>query len=403
MKAQVRPLGEDEPRDGVSKLLIAANPNFPEVRHTDFHEEFYRWYWEKHPLGDQLYRWVAVTEEGEVVGHLSGFPQCYRINGRRVIAHTPGDYAVLPGYGFYGFTLMRAYFRAVENTVACDMVPAVIRLETRMGAEVTGELSYAAKLLDVSRLPLPPVPTRVRRLLNLPEAPTASARGYDEPPERAHEPVEEESVEPIERRRLPLPAPAKKALNRALEAVDGALTGRCARGVETEEIVSFDDSFDKLFEKVAAIVPCAVERGSEFLNWRYGPDSPQGPVKVLGVRGGRGLLGYAVLKVASFSSEDGYILDLTTVPGHRDVARALLRESVRHFRQEGAHIIRYRFVESPSSPDAEDLRRLGFFHRKGRSNKLLVKLADPALHGVARDLENWSYTTGDGEGTFFLK
>ena len=400
MEAKVRQLGKDEPQDGVSKLRIAVHRSFPQVYDTDFYDDFYRWYRNKHPLGDQLYRWVAVTDEGEVVGHLSGFPQYYRINGQRIIAHTPGEYMVLPGYGFQAISLMRAYFRAVENTIATDMVPAVIKVETRMGAEVAGTMGYVAKLLNVSRLPMPSVPARVRRLLNLP-ALSAPGRGYlqgqagpdDNPP------IEESPQRP----RLPLPKPAKAALNYALESVDGALARRCARGVEVEEIKQFDDSFDELFEKVAAIVPCTAERDSEFLNWRYGPGSPWHPVKVLGVRGGQGLLGYAILKVSSVSEEDGFILDLTTLPGHRKVAQALLREGVHHFRQEGVHIIRYRFVESPASPDAEDLLRLGFFHRRGRSSKLLAKLADPELHGVASDLDNWSHTSGDGEATFTLR
>lgn len=401
MKATVRPLGEEEPQDGVSKLRIAVHPGFPEVRDTEFYDEFYRWYRNKHPLGDQLYRWVAVTPEGEVVGHLSGLPQFYRINGHRIVAHTPGDYEVLPGYGFQAVKLMRAFFQSVENCIACDMAPAVLAVETRMGAEVAGEMQYAAKLLDVSRIPMPSMPARVRRLLGLP-ALSDSPRGYPQDHD-APDDEEDSAEEPPQRPRAPIPAPAKALMNRTLEAVDGALTSRSARGVEVEEIESFDESFDELFEKVATVIPCLPERGSEFLNWRHGPDSPQGPVKVLGVRGGQGLLGYAILKVASISGEDGYILDLTTLPGYRNVARALLRESVHYFRRERMSIIRYRFVESPTTPQAEDLLRLGYNYRRGRSNNLLVKLADPGLHEVARDLGNWSYTIGDGEATFWLR
>ncbi|MGH3146794.1 MAG: GNAT family N-acetyltransferase, partial [Rubrobacter sp.] len=66
-------------------------------------------------------------------------------------------------------------------------------------------------------------------------------------------------------------------------------------------------------------------------------------------------------------------------------------------------IIRYRFLESPSSPRKADLRRLGFFYRKARSNKLLVKFADGGLHGLALDLTNWSYNLGDGEASFWLR
>lgn len=384
-------MDENESQDGISRLRIAVYPGFPEVRDTEFYTNFYSWYRNKHPLGDQLYRWVAVTSEGEVVGHLAGFPQYYRINGQRVIAYTSGDYGALPGYGFQAVMLMRTFFSSVENSVACDMIQSVIDVQNQMGTEVAGELRYAAKLLDVSRLPMPAVPARLRSMFGL------SSRS--ELPREHTEPI----AEPPQRPRAPIPAPAKTALNSTLRAMDRALARRCAKGVEVEEIERFDSSFDDFFGKVAAVVPCLPEKDSQFLNWRYGPGFPQEPVKVLGVRSGQGLLGYAVLKVASISGEDGYILDLTTLPGYRNVARALLRESVHYFRQQGMSIIRYRFAESPTSPHAEDLLRMAFKYRKGRSNKLLVKFADPKLHEVARQLCNWSYTTGDGEANFMLR
>ena len=63
-----------------------------------------------------MHRWV-VDAEGEIVGHLAALPQYYRINGQRVVAHTPADYMILPGYGFHAITLMRKFFRTCENCV----------------------------------------------------------------------------------------------------------------------------------------------------------------------------------------------------------------------------------------------------------------------------------------------
>jgi ribosomal protein S18 acetylase RimI-like enzyme len=123
---------------------------------------------------------------------------------------------------------------------------------------------------------------------------------------------------------------------------------------------------------------------------------------VLGVRSGGRLLGYAVLK-AAFHGQDGYILDLTTLPGRQDVGRALLRETVRSFRRMGVQIIRYRFVESPTSTRSVDLRRLGFFYRRGRRHKLLTKFADRSLRETTGDLVNWSLSFGDNEAGFWLR
>jgi len=400
MKASVRPMAGTELEDKVSQLRIVAYPAFPEVREVDYYSALYLWY-ETHPLADEIHRWVAATEEGEVVGHLAAFPQFYRIDGQRVVAHTPGDYMVLPQHGFQAIMLMRSFFRKTENCVVCDMVPAVIGVETRLGAKVAGELQYAAKLMNVSRLPMPPVPAPLRRILGLPEQ-FAPARGFTDRPGAETEDLEERAAPPAPRPRAPIPGPLAALLNRGLAAVDGALAGRFGGGLEAEVLSGFDESFDDLFERVAAVVPCLAEKDAAFLGWRYGPESPQAPVTVLGVRSGGRLLGYAVLKSAS-KGQDGYVLDLMALPGRPDVVRALLRESVRYFREVGVQIIRYRFVESPTSARTGDFARLGFFSRKGRRNYLLVKFADGGQHETALDLTNWSYNYGDGEASFWLR
>ena len=400
MKTAVEPVEGPGLEDKIGQLRILAFPDFPEVHEVDYYSALYRWY-EDHPLAGELYRWVSVTQEGEVVGHLTAFPQFYRIDGRRVVAHTPGDYMVLPQHGFQAIMLMRSFFRQAENCVVCDMVPAVIGIETRLGAGVVGDLQYAAKLMNVSRLPMPSVPAPLRRLLKLPEQ-FAPARGFTDRPGAEPNEVEEHVAPPAPRPRAPIPRPLQGLLNGGLQAVDEALGSGLARDLEAEVLDGFDDSFDDLFERVAAVVPCTAEKDAAFLRWRYGPGSPQSPVTVLGVRSGGRLLGYAVLK-AAYHGQDGYILDLTALPGRQDVVLALLRETVRSFRRMGVQIIRYRFVESPSSPRSADLLRLGFFSRRGRRHKLLVKFTDTNLRETTGDLVNWSLSFGDGEAGFWLR
>jgi hypothetical protein len=386
--------------EGIGKLRILAFPDFPEVRDLGFYSFVYNRWWGRHPLASELRRWVAVTDEGEVVGHLSALPQYYWINGRRVVAHTPADYMVHPRHGFQALSLMRTFFRACENCVACDMVPATIGIETRLGAEAAGDLSYALKLLNISRIPALPVPTPVRRLLNLPERHSAPGQGY--PGQDA----------PAVRPRLSLPAPVKGLLNGGLRAVDLGLRGAFGGGLKAEKLDGFDETFDGFFERTAAAVACVPEKDAAFLRWRYGPGSPLGwrygpdsqrwPVTVLAVRGGEeGLLGYAVLYVTA--GMDSYVLDLTALPGRPDVTRALVLGAVDFFRQAGTDVIRYRYQDSPTSARSGDLRRLGFFYRKNRRNTLLVKFSDPELHRAAHDITNWSYTLGDGEASFWIR
>jgi hypothetical protein len=406
MKISIREFDHSaELQHGIDRLRKLAYPHLPESYYVVWHSSIWRWL-ESHPLGDEMRRWVMVTEEGEVVGHLAATPQYYRIDGQRVVAHTPADYQVLPQYGFQALLLMRKFFRSTQNCVAVDMLPSVIAVETRLGAEEAGHMQYVAKLLNVSRLPTPPLPLPIERLLGLQEQ-TAPTNAYaDEQPGAEPLDVYEHVTPPPQRPRAPIPAPVKGLLNEGLRLVDEALSGVFGDRARVEVLEGFDESFDELFEKIASKVPCLPEKDLAFLRWRYGPGSPQTPVTILGVRDEEGLAGYAVLGVTVKSPagfRDAYILDLVALPGRHEVARALLGEAVRFFRKAGVPLVRYRYLESPTSPRSNDLVRFGFFPRKGRNNRLLVKFKDPVMHKVARHIVNWSYSIGDGEATFWVK
>jgi hypothetical protein len=358
MRAVVRPL-EGTDLEGFDRLRTLVYPDRPETFDTDRYFSIWRWLG-THPLADQMQRWVVATEEGEVVGHLAAQPQFYRISHQRVVAHTPADYMVLPGYGFHAITLMRRFFRTCENCVTCDVAPAAISIETGLGAEESGRLQNAVK---------------VRNIAGLPAFPTS------------------------------IPLAIMRPLNWGLRAVERALMATIrVDPLRVEVLEGFDETFDELFESVAASVPCVPEKDAAFLRWRYGPSSPQSPVTVLGVRQGETLLGYAVLWVKAGGDTPRYasdLLDLMTRPGRDDVARALLKGAIEHFARAGTYIIRYRFLESPTSPRAKDVWRLGFLLRNERRHTLLVKFADHNLHKAASDTAKWSYTTGDGEASFF--
>ncbi len=354
-KVAVRPLDNADLERGADKLRTLVYPDHPEAYEVDWHASVWRWLG-SHPLADEMHRWVLATREGEVVGHLAGVPLFYRVAGERVVAHTPADYQVLPGNGFHALSLMRHFFRTAENCVSVDQVQEAMAVETRLGAREAGKLQYAAKILDVSELPRVPRPLR----------------------------------------------PALRLPSLGLRAVDGALGSVFGGGLEAEVLDGFDASFDELFESVTAALPCVPEKDAAFLRWRYGLGSPQYPVTILGVRDGETLLGYAVLRVTR-EGDNGYLLDLTTRPGRADVARSLLRDAIWHFARAGVYIIRYRFMESPTSPRTKDLWRLGFFPRNSRRHTLLVKFADHGLHKTALDGANWSYSAGDGEMTFWVR
>src|SRR5215213_8821216 len=109
MKVIVRPYESADLESGIAKLRTLAYPEWPEAHDVYWHSSVYRWI-ESNPLANKMHRWV-LDADGEVVGHLAAVPQYYRVNGQRVLAHTPTDYMVLPRYGFHALSLMRTFFR----------------------------------------------------------------------------------------------------------------------------------------------------------------------------------------------------------------------------------------------------------------------------------------------------
>ncbi len=348
MTAIVRPYtNADLP--GVAKLraLLYHHAGDDQI---DWYASVWNWL-ERQPAGEP-YRWV-LTNGDTVAGFLAAVPQVYRIGGQRVVAYTPTDYMVHPNYGFHAIPLMRTFFQTCRNCVTCDSSIPAIRLQTRLGAEPVAELRHTAKLFDASVLP------------------------------------------------GSIPKPVRYLLNGGMRVADDVLTIRGGPRLQVDVVDVFDERFDTLFEHNAGALPCLPVKDAAYLRWRYGPGSPHAEALTLGISGRDGLLGYAILRV-TVSGRDGYVLDLTTRPGRRDVARELLRRAVQYFRQTGVELIRYRFLESPTSPEARDAWRLGFFPRK-RRHHLLVKFADPALQELARNPAHWAYNTGDGEMGYWVR
>lgn len=348
MTAIIRPFtNADLP--GVASLR-ALLYHHPEDDQLDWYASVWRWL-ERHPAGE-LRRWV-LADGDTVAGFLAAVPQIYQIGGRRVVAYTPTDYMVHPSHGFHAIPLMRTFFQTYQDCVTCDSSEPAIKLQTWLGAMPVAELRHTAKLFDTSTLP------------------------------------------------RSIPKPVHRLLNAAMHVSDELLTFRARREFEVQPLDVFDERFDTLFEKIADTLPCLPVKDRAYLNWRYGPGSPHSGTRILGISDRDGLLGYTILRV-TVSGRDGYVLDLTVLPGRQDVARELLRRTVRYFMRTGVSVIRYRFLESPTSPRTQDAWRLGFFPRK-RRHRLLVKFADPALQELACNPANWAYNAGDGEMGFWVR
>src|SRR5690606_25312067 len=237
-------------------------------RHDDERLEWHAsvWHWlETHPLApEHLHRWV-LADGDRIVGFLAAVPQYYRIAGKRVVAHTPTDYMVDPDYGFHAVSLMRTFFRTVVNCVSVDWLPSVIRVQTWLCATQVADLRYAAKILTTAKLP------------------------------------------------VSLPGPVAGGGNLGWRAADRLLTLR-PQSVTVKVLESFAERFARFFESLTAHVPRLAQKDAAFLQWRYGPSSPQPAGPLLGALNGDELVGYAVLRVTD-TDRSGYIMDLTVRPG----------------------------------------------------------------------------------------
>ena len=365
-KVVLRPY-EDRDLPGTLELRPRVYPGWRDAGDAAWHTAVYAWLGQN-PVDAPTHRWV-LDDGGSIVGHLAAVPLAYRIAGERIVAHTPTDYMALPGYGFHAVSLMRTFFATCPNYAACNVVGDVTKIEALFGPSRVAGLQQAVKVLDVGRYP------------RLPRA---------------------------------VPRPLATIAASALRAMDAVRLGVAREDLDVGEedpATAFDARFDRLFEVAAGVVPCLAEKTSTFLRWRYGPGTPR-PVKLLTVRAADGGLGgYAVTRTTG--SSEGFILDLTTEPGRRDVGRALLAEAVRRFWRDRAFVVRYRYLPSVVSPSVVDLERLGFRFPGGdrgvlpgarpeRQLELAIRLADPATHATAVDPEHWSYNLGDGEASFWV-
>ena len=97
-----------------------------------------------------------------------------------------------------------------------------------------------------------------------------------------------------------------------------------------------------------------MERDAAYLNWRY-CDPRAGAFRITGAFDREALLGYVVTKI---EGSRGYIADLLALPGRTDIARSLVEEALRSFRESNVAAVRCGMTRR--HPYYRLLRRYGF-------------------------------------------
>lgn len=143
------------------------------------------------------------------------------------------------------------------------------------------------------------------------------------------------------------------------------------------ELPRFDERIDSLLERAHEQFDVVLERDRAWLNWRYG-DPRGGDFTVLAVEREDELAGYLVYTQRGLR---GYVADLLTLPGHVEVAEALLAEAMRRLRSTGAAAA---MCWLPSHhPYAAALRRAGFIDSRRDTGVLVRPLRLPPTEAEA--------------------
>jgi hypothetical protein len=320
----------------------------------DFAERW-RWSQEENGFPAETLRW-SLLDGARLVGFLATVPQRFRVAGHEVLVHSSCDFMVHPDYRFHGISLMREYFRACDNCVSLDDMPATIAVLKMMKAVPIDNAVRYVRALDgrVAR-------EHVARLSRVPELAFVPATW-------------------------------------ALAAYDAA---RALRLPDVEESPDFDVRFDRFFSATLEARSISLVRDATYLAWRYGPLSPHRS-RTIGVVTDRQreLEGYVVCATAtSRDDRSGYIFELHVRPGApASTFSALLTFACRRLRRQGARLARLHWIRSTTGvPDT--ILRANRFARRAHQHVLLVKFRDAALQAAAAEASRWDYGFGDAEAS----
>ena len=170
---------------------------------------------------------------------------------------------------------------------------------------------------------------------------------------------------------------------------------RVASGLTVTRIHSFDERFDRLWQRVCRDYPVIVIRDRTYLEWRF-TQRPDASYTILAASRGAELTGYMVTRQVERAGERwGYLVDFLVQDRDRSVFAVLVEEAVGDLRRERAVAVGCRFA-------VPLLRRMLYRHGfvplawgpKGYV-RARARLPDPATRQFGAG--DWFLTMGDGD------
>lgn len=178
------------------------------------------------------------------------------------------------------------------------------------------------------------------------------------------------------------------------------ITNMLGRGslpnVTIDRIESFDDRFDRLWDRCCRDYSVVAVRDSECLNWRF-ISRPDASYKVLAASRGRDLIGYLVCRTANIDGAAwGYIVDYLVEDRSIRLFSMLLHSAEAYFAETDVKGI---VCSVATAPFRSALIRHGFYPVLFRGESY-IRVArndrNPTLQAYS-DLRSWFITMADGD------
>jgi hypothetical protein len=326
-------------------IVLLWKRNFPDLPY-----QRYDWIYQKNPHGKAL-SWVArEAGSGSLVGTASLFPRKMNLNGRTVTVGIAGDFGVNREHrgSNVAIKLQRAVVAGMtENDFGLIYGISNSKSEPvqrRVGYVLLGRMDRWAKLLKTTK--------------------------YFKA------------------------APLRRWVSKPLDSIMRNLSkeARCRRaeGYIVQELDSFDQRFDQLWERSSGQFGIIGERSKDYLNWRYGRSPHRGyHIFSLTQEDNQEICGYVVYYLQDKVS---FMVDLLFLDFGSGLD-SLLSSFILHLRDQN--------VESVSIllfgclPLAKRLKSFGFVLREEESRILIYLDRNSPQAEFALNAENWLLLEGD--------
>jgi GNAT superfamily N-acetyltransferase len=317
-----------------------------------------RWEWQfiKNPFrkGDELPIWIAVNENGEVVGQICTMFEPLKVGLETYCMGWPLDLIVLPEYQGQkiGYKLLKANYDAIDILLALVMADSSRHIITKLGGIPMESVAVFDRVARFDRLSIFTA-FRNRLLLNRQRKVLLQLFHF-----------------------FWLDGFIATLINGFVWIRDLGLARFNNPDIEIKQIEKFDYTANQLWDSVSPQYFAIVERKSEFLNWKY-IEQPHMNYKVFTATKGRNLCGYIIFRTTRKpESNTGVIADLFAPVDDEATVHSLLAFAVRYFKDQ-----KVKYIEVASSCGAfkRAFLTLGFRKYKDQTplffsnNKTLTK------------------------------